>query len=255
MIDAGQPIFDATASSMDSASESNQEEESSTETSPAESSPDTEETSTESDGDEKVENVPKDLKSALHKDARFKRVIEERNRLRRELEEAREAKQNQRQEEPKAPSSKPAWFAKYFGDDDEAWQGFQQMTASAKTEAKAEAVAELKREQQETTQQADRWNSWVNEQVNTLEEEGESFDRNALFKLMEEYRPTDDEGNLDFRRGLEILNLKDAKPSNIEAKRKAGSLANGPKKTVAEPSKKNVVTPNDIRKWRLTGEI
>lgn len=254
MIEGGQNIFDAAVTEE-------KPKDNGTETETAASSTGSSETSTGQDGD-KVEEVPKDLnnKTALHKDARFKRVIEERNRERAEKRELMERldrleKGNRPEAKPTA-TTKPAWFAKYFGDDQEAWDGFQQMTKIDSEAIKAEALAELKREQETSSKESQRWQSWVNEQVETLEDEGESFEKNALFKVMDEYRPTDDEGNLDFRRGLELLRYKEAnKSSDIEAKRKAGSMATGTKKSGAEPTKRNVVTASDIRKMRLTGEI
>jgi hypothetical protein len=222
--------------------------------------PDTSDSSTEnvetSTGQEgSVEEAPKDLddKTPLHKDARFKRVIEERNRERAEKRELMERlerlEKERRPDAQKSTSSKPAWFAKFFGDDEEAWDGFQQMTASAKEQAKAEAIAELKREQETSSKESQKWQSWVNEQVESLEDEGETFDRNALFKVMDEYRPTDSEGNLDFKKGLELLKLKGSKPSNIAEKRKAGAMA-PTSKSGSEPKKKDGLTSEDIRKMR-----
>jgi hypothetical protein len=222
------------------------------EASTSESSTETEETSTESEGNEG--EVPKDLdrKTPLHKDARFKRVVEEKNRLKRELAEARAQSQSrpeQKQQSPQQSKSKPSWFTKYFGDDEEAWQGFNEMTAQAKEQAKQEALAELNQQSESRAQEAQKWESWVTEQVENLEEEGESFERNALFKVMDKYKPTDDEGNLDFRKGLELLRMQ--KPeSNVTEKRKAGAQATGAARNGSEPAKKSTMTPSDIRKWR-----
>lgn len=247
MLTDNQNIFDAASSEV--------EEGKDTETS--DSSTENTDTSTESEGS--IEEAPKDLddKTPLHKDARFKRVIEERNRERQEkrellarlerLEKGIRSPEN----ETKTSATKPAWFAKYFGDDEEAWQGFQQMTSAAKEEAKREAIAELKREQETSSKETERWTSWVNEQVQTLEEEGETFDRNALFKVMDEYRPSDDNGNLDFRKGLELLKLKGAKPSNLAEKRAAAAKATSTSRGGGEPTKKTGLTSDDIRKMRM----
>lgn len=248
MLTENQNLFDAATSEVE-------KKEDDTDTDTAASSPENVETSTGQDGS--VEEPPKDLndKTPLHKDARFKRVIEERNRERaekRELLERLERLEKGNQPIPqKTTGQKPAWFAKYFGDDEEAWQGFQQMTSAAKEEAKAEAIAELKREQETSSRESQKWTSWVNEQVTMLEEEGEMFDKNALFKVMDEYRPSDDSGNLDFRKGLELLRLKGSKPSNITAKREAGAKATGGARTGSEPQKKSGLTSEDIRKMRM----
>lgn len=240
-------IFDAVAS----------ETEDDKETATSDSSTENTDTSTESEGS--IEEAPKDLddKTPLHKDARFKRVIEDRNRERREkrelLAQIEQLKRGASSPNPetKTSATKPAWFAKYFGDDDEAWQGFQQMTSAAKEEAKREAIAELKREQETSSKETERWTSWVNEQVQTLEEEGETFDKNALFKVMDEYRPSDDNGNLDFRKGLELLKLKGTKPSNMAEKRAAAAKATSTSRSGSEPTKKTGLTSEDIRKMRM----
>lgn len=224
-----------------------------TETAPVESSAKEEETPTGQEGE--IEEAPKDLddKTPLHKDERFKRVIEERNRERQEKHEllARlEALENERRPEPsKSTSAKPAWFAKYFGDDDEAWEGFQSMTASAKAEAKAEAVAELRREQEQSSKEIQRWEKMNNERMDELEEEGERFDRNALTKLLLERPIYDSEGNLDFRTGLELLKLKDPKPSKVAEKRLAGAKATQMPRG-SEPKKSDGLTSAEIRKMR-----
>ena len=245
MLNEGANIFDALPATEEKEPE------------PSDSSPETEKPAGQG---ESIEEAPKDLndKTALHKDARFKRVIEERNRERAEkrelLERLEKLEKGNQPTQTKTPTTKPAWFAKYFGDDEEAWQGFQQMTASAKEEAKAEAIADIKREQESERNSSSKWDKWVNEQVESLEEQGETFERNALLKVMDQYRPTDDEGNLDFHKGLELLRLKGDKPSQVEAKRKAAAMTATPMKG-SEPSKRNVVSRADILKWRQTGEL
>jgi hypothetical protein len=225
--------------------------------SPADPSPENEKTPAGQEGE--VETPPADLKGSLHKDARFKRVIEERNRLRREREELIEklgSKEPADRQDIKATSTaqKPAWFAKYFGDDQEAWDGFQQMSRAAKEEAKREALAEFQEQSRSSEEQSKRWQSWVGEQVQTLEEEGETFDKNALFKVMDEYRPTDDEGNLDFRKGLELLRLKTPQKDMGDRKKLADKL-NG-KGSGSEPRKREgVVTPKDLARMRAMGEL
>lgn len=247
MISSEGNIFDAAA------------EEGSKDTDTSESLTEDTETSTESDGSasQTLEEAPKDLndKTPLHKDARFKRVIEERNRERAEKRELLERLERLEKGSPssqqKTSSSKPAWFAKYFGDDQEAWDGFQSMTASAKEEAKAEAIAELRREQETSSKEVQKWEQTNNERMDELEEEGESFDRNALIKLLVQRPIYDAEGNLDFRTGLEILKARTSKPSNIAAKREAGAKATGSAKGGSEPTKKSGMTSEEIRKMRM----
>lgn len=122
------------------------------------------------------------------------------------------------------------------------------MTSEAKEEAKREALKEMESKQTEAQENAKRANDWVEEQITSLKDSGEDFDRNALFKTMEKYRPTDAEGNLDFKAGLELLRLSqpDGK-EKVQAKRKlADSLNSRPGKT--EPTSRGYKTSADLRK-------
>lgn len=218
------------------------------------SSPEAGQPEQESGGD--VETTPNDLKGDLHKDARFRRVIEQRNRLREQLREATAPKQpEQRQEQQQSQGqSRPAWFAKYFGDDDEAWEGFRQMTASARDEAKREALAEIRREADEKAADAKKWNDWVAEQKTDLMDEGEVADEqewNRLCKVMDQFGPTTD-GRLDFRKGLAIMRQQ-FQPKGMGDRRKlADSMNTRPKGDAPRPK---VVTSADLRRMERNGEI
>lgn len=203
--------------------------------------------------EDKVEEVPEDLDDRpLHKDRRFKQVIEERNRLREErealLREQAEFYKSKAETPTKKGSEKPTWFTKYFGDDEEAWEGFHGMTEKAKEEAKKEAIEAYKAEQAEAQDSVKRANEWVEEQVKELKDSGEDFDKNALFKVMEKYRPTDAEGNLDFKAGLELLKLQqpDAKEKTQARRKLADGLNSKPGKT--EPTERNYQTAASLRK-------
>jgi len=225
----------------------------------SDSSTEKEETSTGTDGG--AQEAAKDLKVEvpLHKDERFKRVIAERNQLRQEKAEWTK-RMMERETESKATSkpttseSAPAWFQKYFGDDKEAWDGFKAMSSADRDALKREIRDEIENETKTRDSESKKWDSWVTEQVQTLEEEGETFDKNALFKVMNEFRPTDDEGNLDFRKGLALLK-RGSPASQTAEKRVAGAKATGTQKGTGEPGSKNFVTPADIRKMRLRGEL
>lgn len=224
---------------------------------PAESSPENVEKPTGPAEDE-VEEVPKDLDDKpLHKDSRFKRVIEERNRLREEKEALlaeREAERSQlTRPQSNQQATKPAWFTRYFGEDEEAWKGFQDMTSAAKEQAKQEALQELASRETTEKEAMRQASEWVDEQVELLAESGEKFDRNSLLKVMDEYRPTDDDGNLDFRKGLELLKLKTPQKSMDARKKLADSLNH--KGGKVEPQPRDYVTAADLRKLRNRGEL
>jgi len=223
-----------------------------TETAPSDSPTEKEEKPT-GQAEDKVEDVPEDLDDRpLHKDKRFKQVIEERNRLREErealLREQAEFYKSKAETPAQKGSDKPEWFKKYFGDDEEAWKGFQGMAESAKKEAKKEAIEEYEARQTEAQESTKRANEWVKERISELKESGESFDENALRNVMVKYRPTDEEGNLDFRAGLELLKLQqpDAKEKGQTRRKLADSLNSKPGKT--EPTERGYQTSASLRK-------
>lgn len=220
--------------------------------SPSESPTETEEKPT-SQAEDVVEEVPNDLDDRpLHKDKRFKAVIEERNRLREEREQLLKDQADFYKAKSETPAKKgeemPEVLKRYFGDDREIYEWFQGLSKTAKEEAKKEAIAEYEAKQtqaQETQKQA---NQWVEEQVSTLKETEGDFDRNALFKILDKYKPTDAEGNLDFKAGLEILRLQqpDTKEKSAARRKLADSLNS--KTGKAEPSSKGYVTSAQLKK-------
>lgn len=246
MLTEGANIFDAAAATA------TQEE------------PETSESSNETEkpaGQAGEEEAPKDLKPGepLHKDERFRRLIADKNRLKQERDEMldRISRLEQTQRAPERPQANepiPAWFANYFGTEAQAKEAWEHLKPADLNALKAEIRDDLRREQEAQTQSTQKWDRWVNDQVESLEEEGETFERNALLKVMDQYRPSDNEGNLDFRKGLELLRLKGEKPNQVEAKRKAAAMT-GTAAKGSEPSKKNVVSRADILKWRQTGEL
>lgn len=228
--------------------------------------PETSESSTETEKPagqaETSEEVPKDLKpgEALHKDERFRRTIADKRRAIQERDDAfrriEELERRLNQPAPKQNTNEPipAWFANYFGTEAQAKEAWENLKPVDRDGLKAEIRDELRREQEAERASTQKWDRWVNEQVESLEEEGETFERNALLNVMNKFKPTDDEGNLDFRKGLELLRLQGEKPSQVEAKRKAAAMTATPQKG-SEPSKRNVVSRADILKWRQTGEL
>lgn len=191
-----------------------------------------------------------DLSSKSVPYKRLKEVVDQRNVYRDKYEALLEQQATVKADAPQTQTStaKPEWFKKYFGDDDEAWQGFQGMTSTAKEEAKREALQEIETKQTEAQETAKRANEWVEEQVSSLKETEGDFDRNALFKVMDKYRPTDDQGNLDFKAGLEILRLQPAETKEkSQARRKlADKLNSSSGKT--EPSTRSYVTRADLQR-------
>lgn len=210
-----------------------------------------------------VEEVPKDLgEKPLHTDKRFKTVIEERNRYREEAAQVREAQAElerrlqdlERRPSPETQGTKPEWFKRYFGDDEEAWNGFQSMTRSAKEEAKREALQEFESTLTAEEKSLNEAREYNQSQMQSLRDEGEDFDVNELTAVMLKYKPTTEDDQLDFRAGLEILKLQKPKDGKPQARRQLASSLNQ-SKGAAEPQSKDYVTAADLRMMRQRGEI
>lgn len=231
---------------------------------PSESSTEKDETPSGQEGTE-VEEVPEDLNKdsrPLHKDERFKSLIAERNRLREEREQWLEEKAKFYEERATVTTkstevqSKPSWFQKYFGDDEEAWQGFQGMNAKAKAEAKQEALEELRQESRQQEEQQKYWQTWVQDKLNELKETEGDFNENELTDVMRRFKPTDEQGNLDFRAGLNILRLEKGTQEKLKgvAKKKVAATL-GTDKGKTEPQDDDVITPEKLKKmggWDFT---
>ena len=102
----------------------------------------------------------------------------------------------------------------------------------------------MEAEQEQKTKESEYWNNWVGDQVQSLKDEGLKFDKNELMKVMYDYKPTDDEGNLDFRKGYEIMEvLKKKDPEKTEARKK---IADEGKDSKGEPANKKWKTPDDL---------
>jgi hypothetical protein len=86
--------------------------------------------------------------------------------------------------------------------------------------------------------------------MDSLESEGLKFDRNELVKILINRRPTDEQGNLDFHAGYEIL--QDRKVAEqAQAQFKSAAKKQVASQTMeggqAEGSPKDYRTPKDLR--------
>lgn len=210
----------------------------------------------EEDEKEKDEDSEKDKshdededKLPFHKHPRFKEVIEERNELKKQVEEL-----NQKVDEKFASiknSGKkeiPSWFSRLYGDDEIAYEEYNKADQIRKEEIKKEIREEFEKAQKKEEEDTKKWVDWVKQSVQELKDEGKKFDKNALLKIMTDYKPTDDNGNLDFHRGYEILQAIGKKDSDkITEKKKiadnAGSGGNS-----AEPKASDIRPWNEVRR-------
>lgn len=212
-----------------------------------------EETNKEDDVSKTKPDNTLDDSTPFHQHPRFKELIQERNELREKLNEVgntssqiEELKTQISQLNSVIPQTQsiPDWFVELYGDNHDAWSKYEQHTKAEKEQMVKEIRAEIQREQKQQEEQSQQWNKWVDSQLSSLEDEGKSFDRNELMKITLEYKPTDDSGNIDFRKAFELLQkLKPAKTLSPERKKIASITGNNG----GEPSSDRIISSDDIR--------
>ena len=103
----------------------------------------------------------------------------------------------------------------------------------------------METEKQSREKAIEQSNSFIEEQIESLKEDGLKFDRNELMKVMYDYKPSDEKGNLDFKKGYEIMELlKKKDPEKSKARKEIGSDSGEGK---SEPQAKKWFTPEDMR--------
>lgn len=155
-----------------------------------------------------------------------------------------------------AQTSIPQWFRDMYGDDVPAWTKYSEASKNERAQIKSEILNELKAEQSKQTEEAKKWDNWVEKQISSLEDEGKKFDRNKLVKLMSDYRPVDEQGNYDFHKGYELYEKFESlekKPNNTVRKDIASNSVSDNK---GEASPKEYRTPGELRRtsWPRFGD-
>lgn len=145
-------------------------------------------------------------------------------------------------------SAIPEWFIELYGANEVAWRKYSEHDRAQRDEMKREVLAEQEATRQQQTQEAAHWNKWVDTEIDKLKEEGHTFDRNKLIKTMLDYRPTDEQGNFDFKRGIEIYKLNESKddPAKSQARKElADATTRSPGSGGSK--KKDYMTAGDLR--------
>lgn len=233
-------------------------EEQQTETA-AESPAETKEEETESpphQGDEEVkeaepsENTDDEDKVPFHKHPRFKELIEERNELRRQFEELRTTVDTVQQKivPQNQEETIPQWFKGVYGDDVAMWKDYQSYEQEKLSKMKESIYQEQQDSQKKYEESVKRWEGYSKDQMQALEDEGKSFDKNELMKVVLDYQPTDKQGNFDFKKAYEILELKkmaDHDPVKSAARKNLAASTTSNNK--GEPKEKDYMTSDDFR--------
>lgn len=211
--------------------------------------------STTADEKSDEENVP------FHKHPRWKEMYDSKKRLESEVETLRE-ELDQRFEEvrrsvPQAPEQIPDRFVKLYGDDPEAYRLYQEQRREDLETLKAELREEARQANAQEEIALREGTRHVEDSLEALEAEGKSFDRNELMKFMLDFKdkygalPTDDDDNIDFHRGYELMSAMKGSNAQASAKAKArkdlaafsGSSGSGK----ADDSGRDYLTSNDMK--------
>ena len=239
--------------------EENQEEkdtpaESSTEDKPTEESPSSQ---GEEDKKEEVE-APKESNTEMeekpppfHEHPRWKRMYDENQTLKQDISDIKDnaGKDKLQREEQEQNQTIPGWFSNQYGDDPKIWREYKSYEVAHDERLIQKIQSDQETVVQKKQQESDKWTSWVETEVQGLVDEGLKFDRNELMKTVADYKPTDEQGNLDFRKGYEIM----TKLKSVEVAKKA--VKTQEKKEVAsqtmdegkgESEKKNFLTHAEL---------
>ena len=134
-----------------------------------------------------------------------------------------------------------------YGDNDDAWRDYQSSQQEIVKQAETRAIERIRNEQQSEATKAAKAQKFVQDSVQALRDEGHKFDENKLMKVMSEYRPVDETGaNWDFKRGLEIYQLMENKPSS-DAKKKVAASTMKSKSDAGSDAEPVVWTPSKLR--------
>lgn len=195
----------------------------------------------------------------FHKHPRWKALVEENKTFKAKAEEFDTLKaeiERLKGSVPTQPAAIPDWFQKLYGDNQEAWEIYSAQQNERETHILEKAKAEILAEQRREKEQQAYWGKWIDEQVASLEDEGLQFDRNKLLKIVDQYHPTDEKGNFDFRRAYEIYKVLETQDKAKEAPKNDArkSLASQTLDTrPVETKEKTVATPKDVRGKSWTG--
>lgn len=171
----------------------------------------------------------------FHKHPRFKEVydnLKHEREARKELEDRLKEFEGKlaTKQEPQ-PVSVPTWW----GGDEESWKLYSQHQQMLVETAKKEALEEFKRDiterQKKEVEETNLAKEAFSLAVAELREKYGKFDENKLFKVIDDYRPTNQEGNWwDFERAFKIMQLQEQAESikaqkSVESKKQVASIS------------------------------
>ncbi len=242
---------------------------------PSESSP-----AIKSEEDEPASGTEDDAKSKdteskekpppFHEHPRWKQKEAETEELRKQNEELRTDFDAFKEDASKKPSDTsdpiPQWFVDQYGENDQNWRAYQQREQTSREQFKQEILGEVQANQSKAQADFDKANQLINKQVTdlqvtsgvdftTLDEKGQNSERNELMAVMNKFKPVNDQGNWDFEKGYEILQMSKGKPDKEKSDARKKIAASTTTKETGEPKSKDYVNQQDLKSedWSSIG--
>lgn len=156
---------------------------------------------------------------------------------------------------------KSEFVSSLVGDNEDVEAKWAKEKISLKEEVKREMVQDQLDAEQKAKEQKEHWANWTNDRLSEVEKEfnvdfkTDESKKNELSKIMLDYSPTDEQGNLDYRKGMKILNELDRvkvteKNASIQVKKDIADATVSKETSVKK--NKDYYTSQDLRgkDWR-----
>ena len=155
----------------------------------------------------------------------------------------------------------PEFLTDMIGENEDVAKKFQNYESGLKEKIKAELIQDQIDAQNKVREDAEKWTNWTNDRLSEVETDfkvnfkSDPSLKNELSKIMTDYTPTDEQGNLDFKKGMKLLTdlkkVQEAEQSHKVQVKKDIADATVSKETSIKPNK-DYMTSNDMRgrDWR-----
>jgi hypothetical protein len=208
-------------------------------------------------------NTESDTNVPFNKHPRWKQMQEERDGLRKRVDDLESSLQNVKSSIPvqqEGVEEVPTWFRMAVSEDVSIWKEYKKYSSQERAEIKRELMEEQVKERQRQDQETNRWKQYVDQSLVKVEdsfsvdlstEQGKGL-RNEFLDFMLKRKPTDDQGNVDFVNGWQwFQEVKQAPQSRVsEAKKKVAAMSDS--SGSSERTGRESVSREDLRgrSWR-----
>lgn len=211
-------------------------------------------------------NTPDDSNLPFHKHPRWKEMHDENARLKEEISSIRDDVQTRFStlEKEKETVNVPSWFSKLYGENQEAWEAYQEHITAERELIKSDLMREREEEHATATAEQKRWETWVANGLEKIEEKNnvdlhsktEEAKRKDFLKFTYEYLPTDSDGSVDFEKSWELYNKLNTNESSEKARARKAIASKTTSDDRAETKPSDILTPSQIRAmgWLGLGE-